>query len=737
MILFSYNRQQQQATVTDQNGTVHAYDYDKLGRQTQDRVTTLGANVDDAVRRIEMTYEVRGMRKHLTSYDNPTVGQGTVVNDVQFAYNDFGQLVSDYQAHGGAVNTSTTPKSEYTYASGADNTIRPTALVYPNSRQLNYSYGTAGEIDDACSRVNAIEDNATSIDLAAYEYLGMNTFVNVDSTQADLRYTLESLTGSNDPDTGDIYAGFDLFSRVKDVRWRNTSSATDLSRIEYGYNRASNRIWRKNPTDPSNQYDWLYDYDAIQRLKSGERGTLNGSETAITSPQFAQCWSMDATGNWQKFLEDDNGDQTWNLNQARTSNTVNEITDITESAGPSWVTPAYSKTGNMTTIPQQSDPTSSYTATYDAWNRLVKLVEGANTVQENEYDGRNFRVIKKSYASGVLNETRDYYFSSNWQILEERIDGSSTPDRHFVWGTRYIDDLICRDRSDTGTLDERLYACPDANWNVTALVNTSGAVAERIEYDPYGNTTWLSSSFVVQSSSSYDWETTYCSYRYENNTGLFHIRHRNYHPILGIWLQRDPLGLSAGVILYAYANHNYLNKIDPRGLDVIVFDGPGPAGGIPAPKPKPGQVCGFYVWLYTGRACVDEDVYEDALDAAAEVLTCWWNCELKTHTKITNVVSGTVVSTASWSVLERLRFSQKTAKELVVYGGRSDKTATSILSRFAQWLKNNQWNRSGKVFRYHMRYIKTDPIKSVGRTCAIGVIITETVIGISCAYSCK
>ena len=168
VILFSYNRQQQQATVTDQNGTVHAYDYDKLGRQTQDRVTTLGANVDDAVRRIEMTYEVRGMRKHLTSYDNPTVGQGTVVNDVQFAYNDFGQLVSDYQAHGGAVNTSTTPKSEYTYASGADNTIRPTALVYPNSRQLNYSYGTAGEIDDACSRVNAIEDNATSIDLAAW-----------------------------------------------------------------------------------------------------------------------------------------------------------------------------------------------------------------------------------------------------------------------------------------------------------------------------------------------------------------------------------------------------------------------------------------------------------------------------------------------------------------------------------------------------------------------------------------
>ncbi len=36
----------------DQAGTVHAYDYDELGRQTQDRVTALGADIDDAVLRI-------------------------------------------------------------------------------------------------------------------------------------------------------------------------------------------------------------------------------------------------------------------------------------------------------------------------------------------------------------------------------------------------------------------------------------------------------------------------------------------------------------------------------------------------------------------------------------------------------------------------------------------------------------------------------------------------------------
>jgi hypothetical protein len=51
------------------------------------------------------------------------VGEGNVVNEVQFVYNDFGQNVTDYPAHGGAVNTSTSPKVEYANADGSENAI--------------------------------------------------------------------------------------------------------------------------------------------------------------------------------------------------------------------------------------------------------------------------------------------------------------------------------------------------------------------------------------------------------------------------------------------------------------------------------------------------------------------------------------------------------------------------------------------------------------------------------------
>src|SRR5437762_1529487 len=98
---FTYNRQNGTTSFSDQNGSVHTYTFDKLGRQIDDGVTTLGSGVDGAVRRIATSFEVRGLVQNLTSYDNATVGSGNVVNDVQFAYNAFQQLITDYQSHSG------------------------------------------------------------------------------------------------------------------------------------------------------------------------------------------------------------------------------------------------------------------------------------------------------------------------------------------------------------------------------------------------------------------------------------------------------------------------------------------------------------------------------------------------------------------------------------------------------------------------------------------------------------
>jgi hypothetical protein len=293
---------------------------------------------------------------------------------VQFAYDDFGQLITEYQEHGGAVNTSTSLKVGYSYANGSSNTIRMTKMTYPDGRELNYDYGLSGATGDALSRVASLIDNDGTTHLVDYSYLGRNTFVKTDYPEPDLRYDLAMGAGA------DPYDGVDRFGRIVDSRWYDYGSSADVDRIKYGYDRASNRTYRDQTCDPNSHHDEVYGYDGVNRLTDFDRGTINANKDAISTLKSAQAWSLDPTGNWSGFKEDRDGNSTWDLDQSRTSNEVNEITGITETSGPAWVTPVYNRAGNMTTIPKPADPTSSFLATYDAWNRLVKLEEGVNTV---------------------------------------------------------------------------------------------------------------------------------------------------------------------------------------------------------------------------------------------------------------------------------------------------------------------------------------------------------------------
>ncbi len=570
-IEFKYDRQQKVTEIKDQQGTVHAFEYDDLGREIHDRVTALGSGVDGSVRRISTTYEVRGMKEKLTSYDNATVGSGSIDNEVQFSYNDFGQVNTDYQEHGAAVNTGTSPKVQYGYATGSDNTIRPTTLTYPDGRVLNYNYGSSGDTNDSLSRIASLIDNDGTTHLADYSYLGQRTFIEVDYPQPDLKYTLIGTAGGNDPDTGDIYLGLDRFGRIKDSLWYAYGSSADADRVKYGYDRMGNRTHREQTVDTNSNHDEFYQYDAIDRLKQMDRGTLSAQKDQISSLNFAQCWSLDSTGNWQGFSEDSDGDSTWDLDQTRTANKVNEITDVTETTGPAWQTPVYNRAGNMTTVPKPADPTTAYTATYDPWNRLVKLEDGANTVAEYRYDAAKRRIVKKTYTGGELDETRHLFYTepSKWQVIEERVDASTDPDRQFIWGQRYIDDLVLRDRDTSdprnGTLDERLYCLQDANWNVTSVADSSGTIQERYAYDAYGTPRILTSAFTTRASSNHEWETLYAGYRWDGEMAWSHVRHRVLHPFLG-WLQRDPIGYENGLNLYEYVWCCPTTAIDTFGL---------------------------------------------------------------------------------------------------------------------------------------------------------------------------
>jgi len=289
----------------------------------------------------------------VTSYDNAAIGQGNIVNQVQMVYNNFAQATTEYQSHSGAVNMATTPKVQYGYADGSANTVRPASMTYPNGRVLNFNYGSGGGINDAAGRVGSLLDNDGATQLASYSYLGRQNIVLVNSPQPGLQYTLAGIASGNDADTGDIYHGLDRFSRIKDVIWLATGSSSSsssssggaghiLERIQHGYDRAHDRLWRAELADPLDLHDELYSYDGIHRLKELQRGSLAAGNTAVSARSFAQCWSLDETGNWSGFQQSTTG-TIWDVVQNRTSNPANEISIVTTSVGPAWVTPTYDK----------------------------------------------------------------------------------------------------------------------------------------------------------------------------------------------------------------------------------------------------------------------------------------------------------------------------------------------------------------------------------------------------------
>ncbi|HEX7377153.1 MAG TPA: RHS repeat-associated core domain-containing protein, partial [Pirellulales bacterium] len=270
---------------------------------------------------------------------------------------------------------------------------------------------------------------------------------------------------------------------------------------------------------------------------------------------FTQEWILDPTSNWIQFQQ---SDSSGNLDQVREANTVNEITEISLP----WVNPTYDAAGNMTLMPQPANPTVGDDGVYDAWNRLMSLSSVGSPIASNVYDALNRRASET--AAGT---TRHSYYTSAWQGIEERVGSSAAADRQFIWGLRYIDDLILRDRG-----SERFYALQDPNWNVSSITADSGNVEERYKYAAYGQPTFLTAGFSVLPASQFAWETTYCGYRWDYVTALFEVRNRVYHAVLGVWISPEAFPLPshappmpAYLNRYAFDNSNPIVFVDPDG----------------------------------------------------------------------------------------------------------------------------------------------------------------------------
>ncbi len=157
---------------------------------------------------------------------------------------------------------------------------------------------------------------------------------------------------------------------------------------------------------------------------------------------------------------------------------------------------------------------------------------------------------------------------------------TDTPVRQYVWGT-YIDECIQINllvaAGPQSVPAGAYYLLQDLLYRAVALTNSGGYIVEAYDTDAYGNTLvftgpgadgiWFTDD-DVQSDYGAN-EIIYCGYRFDPESQNYYVRNRTYSPVLGRWIQRDPIGYAGGINLYGYVRNHPVDKTDPSGEHIF------------------------------------------------------------------------------------------------------------------------------------------------------------------------
>lgn len=267
------------------------------------------------------------------------------------------------------------------------------------------------------------------------------------------------------------------------------------------------------------QRTWSYGYDLTDRL------TL-----ASINPGAPYTYGYDGASNLTQI----NG-------VAVAYDTVNRITSRSGTAY------SYDANGNLLDDGQR-------TYTWDAENRLVGVQPRQGYASTFRYDGLGRRLM--------ITDANVMRFVWCGDKLCQMRDGSDTVIR------RYFDEGVVAPQQSA-----LVYGVDQLGSVRDLMPAQGGAPVASYDYDPYGNLTAQSGSAAS--------EFGYGMLYRHVPSSLQLANYRAYDAQNGRWASRDPLGLAAGVNLYAYVSGNPIKYIDPSGLAGVL---PGP---IPVPIPGP------------------------------------------------------------------------------------------------------------------------------------------------------
>ena len=514
-----------------------------LGSQGPDRIIRVLYDVAGRVVTEQRAYGTSVQQNYATYGYTPNGRQDWIDdangNRTDFTYDGFDRLgrMNFPQVTVGAHDASPTDYEAYGY----DNNSNLTSKRLRSEQTITYGF-------DALNRLEVKNLAGTATVSHTYDNFGLNETVQIsggagisnvfDAFGRLIEVTSSSSAGSLTltygydedgnrtrvtwPDGTYVQYTFDDRNRMKQVRESNAVAGPGLL-ADYSYDVFGRRtnIARGNGTATT-----AYDYDAASRLLSLSQ------DLASTSRDLSLGFSYNSASQVTQRTVSNDAYSYFSMTQSKTYSRDgrNRYTTV---GGMAY---DYDRRGNLT-----SDGVRTFG--YDLENHLLSITGGEIPVNL-AYDP-NGRLLS-STSKGV---TTRYLYDGDRLVAEYN---GSTLLRRYVHGAGVDEPLVWYEGAG---LTDRRWLHADHQGSVVASSNGAG-VGTVYAYSAYGEPAygnWGGSRF------------RYTGQIMLPEAKLYHYKARVYDPVLGRFLQTDPVGYKDDFNLYAYVKGDPLNNVDSEG----------------------------------------------------------------------------------------------------------------------------------------------------------------------------